>query len=90
MERKWKWFYSRNPDAPKELWHFAFTLDWIQTFAALYNWVSLETGITWYPLQLGKPYYLLWNSTPERKWSRDWLLLFFVKLAKMEEEYFGK
>ncbi len=90
MERKWKRFYSRNPEAPRELWHFTFTLDGIQTFAALYNWVSLETGITWYPLELGKPYYLLWNSTPERKGSRDGLLLFFIKLSKMEEEYFGK
>lgn len=90
MDNKWNWYYGRNPDAPRELWYATFTYDALQTFAALYNGIDLKTGIYRYPLLNGAPYYFLWNYNEEFKWKRDWLLVFFLKLSKLEAEYFGK
>lgn len=90
MDNKWNWYYSRNPNAPRELWYTSFTYDALQTFAALYNWYDLESGIRNYPLKGGNSYYFLGNYNEEYKGKRDWLLVFFLKLSKLEAEYFGK
>jgi hypothetical protein len=90
MDSKWAWYYSRNPKAPRELWYTSFTYDALQTFAALYNGIDLKTWIYTYPLLNGAPYYFLGNYSAEYKGKRDWLLVFFLKLSKLEAEYFGK
>jgi hypothetical protein len=90
MAGKWKWYYSKNPNAPHDLWHTMFTYDALQTFAALYNGIDLEAGYKRYPLLNGNPYYFLSGSSPEYKGKKDGLLVLFVKLAKMEEEWLKK
>lgn len=90
MDNKWNWYYSRNKDAPRELWYTSFTYDALQTFAALYNGIDLKSWIYKYPLSPWASYYFLWNFNEEYKWKRDGLLMFFLKLSKLEAEYFGK
>lgn len=90
MDNKWNRYYSRNPQAPRDLWYTSFTYDTLQTFSALYNWIDLETGIKRFPLLNGNPYYFLSNYNADYKWRRDWLLVFFLKIAKLEAEYFRR
>lgn len=90
MDNKWNWYYSRNPNVPRELSYTSFTFDALQTFSALYNWYDVASGIRNYPLKNGNSYYFLWNFNAEYKWKRDGLLMFFLKLSKLEAEYFGK
>jgi hypothetical protein len=90
MDGKWSWYYGRNKDAPRELSYTSFTYDALQTFAALYNGIDLKSGIYRYPLLSWAPYYFLWNSNEEFKGKRDGLLVFFMKLSKLEAEYFWK
>ena len=90
MDRKWTRYYSKNPTAPHDLSYTWFTYDAIQTFSALYNGYYVDAWFTRYPLLNGSSYYFLGNSNADYKGKRDWLLLFFIKLSKMEEEYFGK
>ena len=90
MAGKWKWYYSKNPNAPRDLGHTMFTYDALQTFAALYNGIDLQAGFKRYPLLNGNPYYFLSGSSPEYKGKKDGLLVLFVKLTKMEEERLKK
>lgn len=90
MDNKRNWYYKKNPDAPKELAYTTFTYDSLQTFAALYNGIDLKTGIKSYPLLNGNPYYFLGNSSEKYRARRDGLLVFFLKLSKMEEHWFGR
>lgn len=90
MDNKWSWYYSRNKDAPRELSYSSFTYDALQTFAALYNGIDLKSWIYRYPLLPWASYYFLWNFNEEYKGKRDGLLVFFLKLSKLEADYFGK
>lgn len=90
MDNKWAWYYKKNPDAPRELSYTSFTYNALQTFAALYNGMDLKAGMDIYPLLSGNPYYFLGNYNAEFKGKRDGLLVFFLKMIQLEEEYFGR
>lgn len=90
MDNKRTWYFKKNPDSPRELSYTSFTYNALQTFAAMYNGIDLKTGISVYPLLNGNPYYFFGNYTEEFKGKRDGLLVFFIKMLKMEEQYFGK
>lgn len=90
MERKWNWYYSKNKTAPKELSHSSATYNALQTFAALYNGIDLDVWFVRYPLLNGNPYYFLGNYTADYTAKKDGLLVFYIKLSKLEADYFGK
>ncbi len=90
MDNKRTRYYSRNKDAPRDITYTSITYDAMQTFAALYNGIDLNVGIYAYPLLNGNPYYFLGNYNADYTSKKDWLLVFFIKLSKMEADYFGK
>lgn len=90
MDRKRARYYSKNKTAPKELSYNYATYDALQTFAALYNGIDLDAGFVRYPLLNGNPYYFLGNFNEDYKSRKDGLLVFYIKISKLEAEYFGK
>lgn len=90
MDRKRNRYYSKNKNAPRDLSYTSATYDALQTFAALYNGIDLDAGFVRYPLLNGNPYYFLGNYNADYKARKDWLLVFYIKLSKLEADYFGK